>query len=92
MKRNAKNLRLYKRLIKEIWDELEHVCEDCGCQIGEWDSEIGDYVPRWHNFAHTDGRITEENCMNKEKIKLKCFKDHAQKDHKLKVSNSEWLK
>ncbi len=92
MKRSPKNLQKYRAFIKEVWDERPHVCEDCGEPIGEWDCETGELVPHYHNIAHIGRRRTEEDCLNKDNIKLKCFKCHSQNDHKLKINNSQWLK
>ena len=89
MRRNQKNLRLYKKLCKEIWDSGSRQCEDCGCNLGVWDDEEGDYVPCYHNFHHTEGRITKS--LDKDSIALLCFKCHA-KDHGQTVHNAEWLK
>ena len=82
MRRTSSNLKLYKAVCFEIWEEREHKCEDCGKPLIE---------ARWHNFAHIDGRRTPEKCLDKNNIKLKCFKCHAQNDGKLIVKNAEWL-
>lgn len=91
MKRNSANLKRYKQVCKEIWQTREHKCEDCGCPIGEWDMELGENVPKYYNFDHIDGRETEEKCFDKDNIKLRCFKDHANKGHG-QNEQSTWLK
>lgn len=91
MKRNAKNLKIYKKVCKEIWDERPHVCEDCGTPIGEWSMELGENVPKWHNFAHIGDRRTPETCYDKKNIKLKCFQCHTKQDMGLNEKET-WLK
>jgi len=83
MKRNSKNLRLYKKVCAEIWEERDHKCEDCGIWIHE---------AKYHNFAHGKlGRRTTDTCLNKNNIKLKCFTCHSNNDHGLSVKGAEWL-
>ena len=81
MRRNSKNLKRYKDVCYEVWEERGKMCEDCGRYIRE---------PKWHNFHHLNGRETEEKCMDKENIVLVCFKHHATREGK-DVSNCEWL-
>lgn len=83
MKRNNKNLRLYKKICAEIWEEREHRCADCKVWIHE---------AKYHNFAHgKKGRVSEKDCLDKDNIKLKCFACHSNNDHGLSVKNAEWL-
>lgn len=81
MKRNAKNLRKYKKVCWEIWQERPHVCEDCGKPI---------HTARYHNFSHQKGRIGK-NALDKNSIKIKCFECHSNNDHGLNVKNSGWM-
>ena len=95
MKKNPKNLRLYKGFVKEQWvkkgkDQFP-TCEHCVRPIGRWDMDEGCYVPRYHNVSHgKKGRRTAETCLDPLNIKFLCFACHA-KEHKLKVSNADWL-
>ena len=79
MKRNSKNLRLYKKLCKTIWDEREHVCSKCGKYLP---------VAKYSTFHHTNGRIKDG--LNKESIILTCFKCHSA-EHGIIAKNSGWL-
>ena len=82
MKRNAKNLRKYKKFCLEIYKSRNKTCELCGR-----------YLPtlRYHNIAHTEGRRTEEKCLDPNNVRLLCYKCHSEQDHGLSVKNSEWL-
>ena len=95
MKRNAKNLRKYKKFVHDLWRErgmhTDPRCEKTGVKIGVWDSELGEYVPRFHNVSHGDkGRRSEEDCLDPDNIEFLSFEAHS-KEHKLSVKNSEWM-
>ena len=83
MKRNAKNLKIYKAVCKDIWNERPHRCEFCDEPIGQWDMELGENVPEYINFQHTERGRGEDVWINKEKIKLICKKCHLWQDQKL---------
>ena len=85
MKRNSKNLREYKKLCLEIWEEREHECEFCGIQIGVWDMDRGEAVPKYENFQHIKKGRHEGEWNNKENIKLICLKCHAKQDSGLNL-------
>lgn len=89
MKRNQKNLKAYQKICREIWEERGPKCQDCGAWCGHWDSDLGEQVPNYHNFHHTEGRITK--ALDKDSIRILCFGCHA-KDHGQRVNNSEWLR
>lgn len=80
-KRNAKNLREYRRVCAEIFEERGQRCENCHRYIRE---------PKWHNFHHTKGRITKEQLLKKEDLMLTCYVCHSA-EHGQKVTNAEWL-
>ena len=81
MKRNAKNLRKYKKVCAEIWGERDHVCEDCGNPLR---------TARWHNFHHLNGRRSEKELLDKSGILLCCFTCHAKREGKT-VHGAKWL-
>jgi len=92
MKRSGQNLKKYKKVCKEIWGERPHKCEHCGCGIGSWDMDLGENVPKYHNFQHTKGRQTEAQCLKKEDIELICFACHSKADHGRNEKGGAWLK
>ena len=70
MKRNSKNLEIYRQVCKEIWDERQEYdgtrkCEFCGEQIGQWDMDLGEFVPEYINFQHTERGRTKDVWVNK---------------------------
>lgn len=89
MRRSAKNLRLYKNLCKAIWEERGPHCQDCGTMVGTWDTDLGEQVPHYHNFHHTEGRVTK--ALDKDSIKILCYGCHS-KDHGLITKNTQWLR
>lgn len=60
------SLSAYKKVCAEIIEERQHTCEDCGVYIRE---------ASYHNFHHTKDR--RENFLNKDTIKLFCFRCHS---------------
>ncbi len=64
-----------KDLFKEVWNEREHVCEDCGKFLKE---------AKAHNFDHIIPKSKwEEYRLNKNNIKLICFACHFTKTNGL---------
>ena len=80
MKRNAKNLKLYKSVCWEIWEERPHKCEFCEDPIGYWNMEMGLNLPEYINFQHTERGRSKDVWINKDKIKLICKKCHLLQD------------
>ena len=79
MKRNATNLKKYKKVCKEIWESRGSRCEECGTQLGVYDMETGEMQPQYTNFHHINGRRTEELCLDKENIIILCDVHHSAK-------------
>jgi len=92
MKRSAKNLAKYKRIVMEIWNERGSYCQKCNRPIGAWDSEEGRNMPLYHNISHGDrGRRSEKDCLDKTNITLLCFDCHAI-EHGITTKGAQWLR
>lgn len=97
MKRNKENLALYKEFCMKIWRERGFhkgkPCPECGNPVGHWDEDLGEFVPSYHNMAHGEkGRRLKKDCLDPNNVKIKCYVCHSVKDHKLSVTNAEWLR
>ena len=76
MKRSPKNLKKYKGVCKEIWEEREHICEICKRPIGEYDYDSGEMVPTYSMFHHINGRWEKGSTLDKDNIILLCSACH----------------
>lgn len=73
--RSPAQLKKYKKICSEIWEERGGICEKCKCYLGE---------ATYYNFHHTKGRT--KNLLNKDTILLLC-PTHHDAEHGIKRIN-----
>ena len=71
-----------KELFLEIWEERDHICEECGADLGD--------VAIAHFFSHIHSKqVYPEIKYEKDNIQLLCYDHHYQYDfggkHDMKV-------